>query len=151
MLCSEWFRFFLKFLIAPVFSKSFGDRSKSTNYNWYYTHSLLILWQGLIFVCTLVIYFRYIFCRYLSIFWSYILFIFVYILVIYSIYICLYFGHIFYLYLSIFWLYIFSYIFHLSSSSCHAASMDIPDPLSPRLPIIHRLWQVFRVTSLIIT
>ena len=32
-----------------------------------------------------------------------------------------------------------------SSSSCRAASTDIPDPLSPRLPIIHRLWQVFRV------
>ena len=38
-----------------------------------------------------------------------------------------------------------------SSSSCGAASTDIPDPLSPRLPIIHRLWQVFRVTSCIIT
>ena len=33
------------------------------------------------------------------------------------------------------------------SSSCRAASTDIPDPLSPLLPIIHRLWQVFRVTS----
>ena len=33
-----------------------------------------------------------------------------------------------------------------TSSSCRAASTDIPDPLSPRLPIIHRLWQVFRVT-----
>ena len=38
-----------------------------------------------------------------------------------------------------------------SSSSCHAASTDIPDPLSPRLPIIHRLRQVFRDTSRIIT
>ena len=38
-----------------------------------------------------------------------------------------------------------------SSSSCRAASTDIPDPLSPRLPIIHRLWQVFGVTSRIIT
>ena len=27
-----------------------------------------------------------------------------------------------------------------SSSSCHAASTDIPDPLSPLLPIVHRLW-----------
>ena len=34
-----------------------------------------------------------------------------------------------------------------SSSSCRAASMDIPDPLSPHFPIIHRLWQVFRATS----
>ena len=38
-----------------------------------------------------------------------------------------------------------------SSSSCHAASTDIPDPLSPLLPIIHRLWQVFRATSHILT
>ena len=38
-----------------------------------------------------------------------------------------------------------------SSSSRRAASTDIPDPLSPRLPIIHRLRQVFRVTSSIIT
>ena len=29
-----------------------------------------------------------------------------------------------------------------SSSSCCAASTDIPDPLSPLLPITHRLWQV---------
>ena len=26
-----------------------------------------------------------------------------------------------------------------SSSSCHAGSTDIPDPLSPLLPIVHRL------------
>ena len=37
------------------------------------------------------------------------------------------------------------------SSSCHAASMDIPDPLSPLLPIVHRLWQVFRATSHLLT
>ena len=30
------------------------------------------------------------------------------------------------------------------SSSCPAASTDIPDPLSPLLPIIHHSWQVFR-------
>ena len=29
-------------------------------------------------------------------------------------------------------------------------STDIPDPLSPLLPIIHRLWQVFRVTSCVL-
>ena len=34
-----------------------------------------------------------------------------------------------------------------SSSSCHATSTDIPDPLSPLLPIVHRLWRVFRATS----
>ena len=38
-----------------------------------------------------------------------------------------------------------------SSSSSRAASTDIPDPLSPRLLIIHHLRQVFRVTSRIIT
>ena len=38
-----------------------------------------------------------------------------------------------------------------SSSSCRATSTDIPDPLSPLFPIIHRLWQVFRVTSCILT
>ena len=32
----------------------------------------------------------------------------------------------------------------VASSSCRAASTDIPDPLSPLLPIVHRLWQVFR-------
>ena len=42
---------------------------------------------------------------------------------------------------------------HLSSSSSswRAASTDIPDPLSPRLPIIHRLRQVFKITSRIIS
>ena len=39
----------------------------------------------------------------------------------------------------------------LSSSSCRAASTDIPDSLSPLLPIIHRFWQVFRATSRILT
>ena len=34
-----------------------------------------------------------------------------------------------------------------SSSSGRAASPDIPDPLLPLFPFIHRLWQVFRVTS----
>ena len=29
--------------------------------------------------------------------------------------------------------------------------MDIPDPLTPLLPIIYRLWQVFRATSCILT
>ena len=39
--------------------------------------------------------------------------------------------------------YIYIYIY----TSCRAASTDIPDPLSPLLPIVHRLWQVFRATS----
>ena len=38
-----------------------------------------------------------------------------------------------------------------SSSSCRAASTDIPDPLSPLLPIIHRLRPVFTITSYILT
>ena len=38
-----------------------------------------------------------------------------------------------------------------SSSSCRAACADIPDRLSPFLPIIHRLRQVFRVTSRVLT
>ena len=38
-----------------------------------------------------------------------------------------------------------------SSSSCHAGSTDIPDPLSPLLPIVHRPRQVFRTTSRILT
>ena len=38
-----------------------------------------------------------------------------------------------------------------SSSSCRAASTDILDHLSPLLPIIHRLRQVFWVTSCVLT
>ena len=38
-----------------------------------------------------------------------------------------------------------------SSSSCRAASTDIPDHLSPLLPIIHRLRQGFWVTSCVLT
>ena len=38
-----------------------------------------------------------------------------------------------------------------SSSSCRAACADIPDRLSPFLPIIHRLRQVFRITTRVLT
>ena len=38
-----------------------------------------------------------------------------------------------------------------SSSSCHAASTDIPDPVLPLLPIVYRLRQIFRATSRILT
>ena len=38
-----------------------------------------------------------------------------------------------------------------SSSSCRAASTDIPDTQTPLLPVIHHLWQVFRATSCILT
>ena len=40
---------------------------------------------------------------------------------------------------------------YISSSSCRAGSTDIPDPLSPLLPIFHRPRQVFRITSRILT
>ena len=38
-----------------------------------------------------------------------------------------------------------------SSSSCRAACADIPDRLSPFLPIIHRLRQVLRITTRVLT
>ena len=38
-----------------------------------------------------------------------------------------------------------------SSSSCRAASTDVPDPFSPPLPIIHRFRQVLWITSRILT
>ena len=38
-----------------------------------------------------------------------------------------------------------------SSSSCRATSKDIHNPLSPLLPIGHRLWKVFWATSRILT
>ena len=52
--------------------------------------------------------------------------------------------------------YIYIYIYissssSSSSSSCRATGTDIPDPLSLLLPIVHRLWQVFRATSRILT
>ena len=33
--------------------------------------------------------------------------------------------------------------FWSSLSSCHTISTDLPDPLSPHLPIVHCFWQVF--------
>ena len=39
----------------------------------------------------------------------------------------------------------------VNTSSCRATSMNIPDPLSPLLPIVHRPQQVFRATSRILT
>ena len=38
-----------------------------------------------------------------------------------------------------------------SSSLYHAAITDIPNTLSPLLPIVHRPWQVFRAISRILT
>ena len=47
------------------------------------------------------------------------------------------------------YLYIYIYIYiYISSSSCRAGSTDIPDPLSPLLPIVHRPRQVFRTTDI---
>ena len=45
-------------------------------------------------------------------------------------------------------IYIYIYIY---ISSCRAINKGIPDPLSPLLPIVHRLWQVFRAISRILT
>ena len=43
------------------------------------------------------------------------------------------------------------YCIYKVSSSCCTISMDIPDPLSPLLPIVHCFWQAFRTTSRIYT
>ena len=43
-------------------------------------------------------------------------------------------------------IYIYIYIYIYISSSYRAGSTDIPDPLSPLLPIVHRPRQVFRTT-----
>ena len=68
-----------------------------------------------------------------------------------------------YIYILPYILYLLPYIFYIciychkylytssSSSSGRAASTDIPDPLSPLLPIVHRFWQVFKATSRILT
>ena len=47
--------------------------------------------------------------------------------------------------------YVSFFIFISSDRSSCATETDIPDPLSPLLPIVHRLWQVFRATSRILT
>ena len=54
------------------------------------------------------------------------------------------------------YIYIFSFVslenmWEGSLSSCRTASTDIPDPLPPLLPIVHRFWQVLRATSRIVT
>ena len=53
------------------------------------------------------------------------------------------------------YIYIYIYICISSSSSsssfCRATSTDIPDPVSPLLPIVHRFWEVLRSTSPILT
>ena len=35
-------------------------------------------------------------------------------------------------------------------SSCRAISIDIPNPFSPHLPIVHRFWKVLRDTPSIL-
>ena len=56
-----------------------------------------------------------------------------------------------YIYICYIHTYVYTYIpryIHISSSSsCRAARSDIPDPLSPLLPIVHRLQWVFGATS----
>ena len=44
---------------------------------------------------------------------------------------------------------ILSFVIIIIIMSCPRT--DIPDPLSPLSPMVHRLWQVFRVTSRILT
>ena len=48
-------------------------------------------------------------------------------------------------------IYIYIYIYIYISSSCRAGSTDIPEPLSPLLPIVHRPRQVLRTASRILT
>ena len=58
-----------------------------------------------------------------------------------------------YIYVYIYYYYYYHYYYiyaYISSSLYHAASTDIPDPLSQLLPIVHRLWQVFRAISRIL-
>ena len=43
------------------------------------------------------------------------------------------------------------YIYISAAAACRTASTDIPDPLSPLFPLVHRLWQVFWATSRILT
>ena len=54
------------------------------------------------------------------------------------------------IYLSGRYIYIYIYIYiYRSSSSCRAVSMDITEPLSTAVSIVHRFWEVFQVTSCI--
>ena len=53
-----------------------------------------------------------------------------------------------YIYSNIY-IYIYIYIYISLSSSCHAASTDLPDPLSSLVSIVHRSRQVFKSTSYI--
>ena len=64
------------------------------------------------------------------------LYIYVYICINICIYICIY---------------IYIHIYTSSSSSCRAVGTDIPNPLSPLLPIVHHFRQVFRATPSILT
>ena len=58
------------------------------------------------------------------------------------------------LFLRLYYKYLLKYIMDISSSSstsCRAGGTDIPDPLSPLFPVVHRPRQVFRTTSRILT
>ena len=45
---------------------------------------------------------------------------------------------------------IYTYMYmYIYISSYHTASMDLPDPLSPPISIVHRSWKVFQATSCI--
>ena len=52
------------------------------------------------------------------------------------------------MYSHIYDIYIYIYVC-ISSSSCRAASTDLPDPLSPPVSIVHRSREIFQATSCI--
>ena len=66
--------------------------------------------------------------------------IYIYVCMYVCVCVCIYVG----------WFVFFWHINHISSSS-RAARTDVPDPLSPHFPIVHRLRQVFWTTSRIFT
>ena len=92
------------------------------------------------------------FCKYIHIY----IYIYIYVCVCLFItdrFLCLYYIELDYFFQSIIHTFIYSFIYlYISSSiSCRAPSTDIPDTLSPLYPILHRLSQVFRATSRILT
>ena len=76
------------------------------------------------------------------------IYIYIYVCVCIYVYIYIYMCIYIYIYVCVFMgIYIYMDSCVYISSSCHAASTDIPNPLSLLLPIIHHLRQVFRVHS----
>ena len=94
-----------------------------------YTHVLICL-----HICIYTSLYIYI---YIYIYINVYIYVYLYICIFYT-YICMYILFVCFSGMAIIWFYSISTI-HSSSSSCRAASMDNSDPLSPLLPIIHRL------------